>query len=84
VKKRNVTISLPEDLLKRLKVLAALRDTSVTELIRRAAAQAANECESYEEARDAMMTAIRRARDLGTKGRIAWSRESLHDREALR
>lgn len=84
MKKRNITLSLPEDLLRRLKVQAALRDTSVTELLRRAAAQLSNEAESYEQAREGMMADIRAARDLGTKGRIDWDRNSLHEREALR
>lgn len=53
-------------------------------MLRRAAVQIANETESYEEARDAMMADIARARNLGTKGKITWSRDSLHDREALR
>lgn len=84
MKRRNITLSLPEDLLKALKVKAALHDTSVSELIRQAAAKAANDDESYEQARDGMIADMQNARDLGTKGRIAWSRDSLHDREALR
>jgi plasmid stability protein len=84
VRRRNITLSLPEDLLKALKIRAALSDTSVSELLRRAAAKAVNDEESYEQARDGMIADMRNARDLGTKGRITWSRESLHDREALR
>jgi hypothetical protein len=40
----------------------------------------AEEQEGYEEARRAMLRDLRRGYNLGTKGRIDWSRESLHER----
>jgi len=69
MKRRNIILWLPEDLLRRR-----------FELLRRAAAQMAHETESYEQARDGMTEDIKLARNLGTRGRITWDRDSLHER----
>ncbi|MEK7405376.1 MAG: hypothetical protein AAB225_09730 [Acidobacteriota bacterium] len=53
MKTRNITLALPNELLRRLKVIAAQR---------------------------AMLRDLRRGYDLGTRGKIAWSRDSLHER----
>ena len=77
---RNVTLTFPEDLLRRMKSFAAKRDTSISALLTSAVSQLANEEEGYEEARDGMLADLARGYDLGTHGRITWSRDSLHER----
>lgn len=80
VKTRNVTLALPDDLLRRVKVIAAQRDTSVSAMLTQALRLVAEEQEGYQEARRAMLRDLRRGYNLGTAGKIAWSRDSLHER----
>ena len=77
---QNITLSLPRALLKRVKRLAANRDTSVSALMRAALASLADEDRRYSAARKQALAALRSARSLGTGGRRAWSRDQLHER----
>ena len=77
---RIVTLSLPEDLIRRLKVVAAKQDTSISALLATTLAQLVDQEEGYAEARDGMLADLTRGYDLGTHGRITWSRETLHER----
>jgi hypothetical protein len=63
-----------------MKILAAKRDTSISALLTSAVSQLANEEEGYAEARDGMLADLAPGYDLGTHGRITWSRDSLHER----
>jgi predicted transcriptional regulator len=80
VASRNVTLALPEDLLRRVKILAAKRDTSISALLAETLSQIADQDEGYAEARDGMFEDLERGYELGTRGSIAWSRDSLHGR----
>ena len=77
---QNVTLSLPRELLKRIKRLAADRDTSVSALMAEALARVADEDSRYAAARRRALTAMRSARSLGTRGRQTWTRAELHAR----
>lgn len=77
---RNVTLALPEELLRRLKILAARQDTSISALLTATLSDLADQEEGYAEARDAMIGDMERGYDLGTRGRISWTRDSLHER----
>ena len=61
-------------------MIAALRETSVSAMLTQALRQVAEEEEGYEEARRRMLRELRRGYDPGTRGRIAWRRDSLHER----
>lgn len=80
MKTRNVTLALPEDLLRQIKVAAAQRDTSISAMLTGALRQLAGEEGGYVEARRGMLEDLRRGYDLGTKGKAGWTRNSLHDR----
>jgi predicted transcriptional regulator len=80
VESRNVTLSLPEDLLRRVKIVAAMRDTSISALLAETLAQIADQEEGYAGARDGMFEDLERGYDLKTQGSISWSRDSLHER----
>jgi len=80
VPSRNVTLALPEDLLRRMKILAAKRDTSISALLTATLSELADREEGYAEARDAMLADLAQGYHLGTQGAIAWSRDSLHER----
>jgi predicted transcriptional regulator len=77
---RNVTLSLPDDLLRHIKRIAADRDTSVSALMAGALARLADEDRRYSAARRRSLGAMQSARNLGTGGIPAWSRDELHER----
>jgi metal-responsive CopG/Arc/MetJ family transcriptional regulator len=80
---RNVTLSLPEPLLRRFKVHAAERNQSMTALMTEAIRSLIERENSEQQAAAAkrrILARIRNAPDWGTAGRIGWSREDLHER----
>jgi hypothetical protein len=77
---QNVTLSVPRELLKRIKRLAADRDTSISALMTDALARLADGDRRYSAARKRALGALRCARSLGTGGRRTWSRDELHGR----
>jgi len=80
VETRNITLSLPRALLRRIKRLAAGRDTSVSSMMIEALTRLADEDRRYSAARKRSLTALRSARPLGTGGLRTWSRDELHER----
>jgi hypothetical protein len=77
---QNITLSLPRSLLKRVKRLAADRDTSVSALMAEALAELADADRRYATAKKRAVAAMRSARSLGTNGLRTWSRDELHER----
>lgn len=77
---QNITLSLPRDLLRRVKRLAVDRDTSVSALMYEALARLADEDRRYSAARKRALAALGSPRSLGTGGNRAWSRDDLHER----
>jgi hypothetical protein len=77
---QNVTLSLPRALLKRVKRVAADRETSVSALMAEALGRLADEDRRYAAARARALDALRSPRSLGTHGRRAWRRDDLHER----
>jgi len=80
VKTRNVTLALPENLLRRLKLIAAARESSVSALLTMTLRQIADEEQGYQQARRGMLADLQKGYNLGTQGKIGWSRESVHER----
>ena len=77
---QNITLSVPRDLLKRIKRLAVDRDTSVSSLMTEALARVADEDRRYSAVRKRALAALQSARSLGTNGRRTWSRDDIHER----
>ena len=80
MEKQNFTISLPRDLLKRVKVLAAEQDTSVSAIMERLLKEYAEHREGYRQARRDHTSLLETGLELGTGGLSSWTREELHDR----
>ena len=78
MRNRNMTITLPEDLVRRAKVLAAQRDTSVSALVRDLLTEATGADQS--EDRWAQEEALMRQGDLLRIGEVTWTRDELHQR----
>jgi hypothetical protein len=76
---KNITLSLPEELVRRAKVLAAQRDTSVSSLVARLLEQLVGDIRDYDE----VWATERRLMSDGVDmrvGPITWSRAHLHER----
>jgi hypothetical protein len=80
VEKQNITLSLSKEVLRRVKVLAAEQDTSVTAIMEKLLSDYATHHEGYRQARQDHLGLIRAGLDLGTDGAASWTREDLHER----
>lgn len=80
MKTRNITLSLPADLLRRVKVLAAQRDTSISRLLTEALADLVAREEGYVQAQQQHLALLQQGMNLGTYGRASWTREAVHER----
>ena len=76
--KRNITLSLDKDLIKRGKILAAKKETSLSGLLRDLIKQSVEEEESYEIAKKNALEILSKGFHMG--GGITYSRDSLHER----
>lgn len=80
MERQNVTLSLPKDLLKKAKILAAKSDKSLSELIREAMEEKVKESTGYQRAKQRHLMLLKTGIDLGTEGNITISRDELHTR----
>jgi hypothetical protein len=62
------------------RILAARRGTSVSQLLARLLREMVERETGHDAARQHDLARLREGTDLGTGGRITWSRDSLHER----
>ena len=77
---KNVTLSLPESLLRRFRIYAASRNQSMTSLMTEAIRTLIEQDEQSAKAKRRFLDRIQNAPDRGTGGKISWTREELHER----
>jgi plasmid stability protein len=80
MEKQNITLALPRDVMKRVKVMAAEQGVSVSALMENLLQERLARHEGYEQARQRQMAALTAGFNLGTKGERSWTREELHER----
>jgi metal-responsive CopG/Arc/MetJ family transcriptional regulator len=80
MERQNVTLSLPKSLLRKAKAVAAEEDKSLSELIREFLEKKVKEDAEYERAMEEHLKILKKGFDFGTKGKITWTREELHER----
>jgi hypothetical protein len=78
---QNVTLAIPKNLLRKAKILAIQKNTSLSGLLTQTLADLVSHQESYEQARQHNLEILKRGYNLGTQGHISWSREDLHERQ---
>lgn len=78
--RQNVTLSLPKDVLRKAKIIAIERNTSLSGLLTQLLMEAVKQEERYETSMRNHLKYLEEASDLGTEGRITWKREELHER----
>ncbi|MEI9479951.1 MAG: DUF6364 family protein [Deltaproteobacteria bacterium] len=76
--KRNITLSLDRDLIKKAKVISARRMVSVSQLLSNEVTRIIDEDEGYEENRKLALSLLEVGYHLG--GAITGTREELHER----
>jgi hypothetical protein len=77
---QNITLSLPEEDLREARIIAARRGTSVSRLLARMLRETVEQETGYAAARERSQARLREGLDLGTDGRVTWSRDDLHER----
>jgi hypothetical protein len=77
---QNVTLAIPKDILRKAKILAVQRNTSLSGLLTQTLTDLVSHQEAYEQARQRNLSLLKSGLDLGTQGRIPWKREEMHER----
>jgi hypothetical protein len=77
---QNITLSLPEEDVREARILAARRGTSVSQLLAHVLREMVERETGYDAAKERNLARLREGMDLGTGGRVTWSRDDLHAR----
>ena len=76
----NVTVSLPEHLLREARHLAVDEGVSLSRFVAMSLEQRVEAVRGFRAARERQLGLLREGFELGTYGTAAWSRESIHER----
>jgi len=81
MEKQNVTLSLPKETLRKAKILAIERNSSLSALLTQALEEIAAQADEYELAKEHHLAWLKeKSINLGTKEKITWTRDELHER----
>ncbi len=80
MEKQNVTLSIPKDLLKKAKIMAASQDKSLSQFLRESLEEKVKEKAEYDSARKRQLKLLKQGLNLGTKGQVRSLRDDLHAR----
>jgi predicted transcriptional regulator len=76
--KQNITLSVDKEVLRKGKILAAKKETSISKMLAEALGRTVEKEDSYEAAKRNALSTLKRGFHLG--GRMNWQREDLYDR----
>ena len=79
-KTQNVTLALPKNILRKAKILAVQRNTSLSGLLTQTLVEIVSRQDDYNQARQHNLAMLKEGFDLGTQGQKSWIREELHER----
>lgn len=77
---QNITLSIPKPILRKVKILAVEKETSVSALLTGLLEEIVEREDAYAAARERALARLTRPVSLGTKGTASWTRDSLHER----
>jgi len=80
MEKQNITLALPKDILRKVKIIAVHEDTSVSGLLTRILEELVTKDEAYKIAKQSHLSLLEKGIDFGTGGSIDWSRDGVHER----
>jgi hypothetical protein len=76
--KQNITLSLEKELIKKGKIVAAQRETSISKMLGELLKEIVDREDQYEAAKRNALKTLQNGLNLG--GSITWKREDLYDR----
>ena len=76
---QNITLAIPKNVLRKAKILAVQKNTSLSALLTQTLVELVAHQEAYEQARQRNLGLLKSGLDLGTQGQITWKREELHE-----
>ena len=76
--KQNITLSIDKEIIKKGKVIAAQKDTSISKMLSDQLKEIVEREDQYEAAKRDALQALKEGFHLG--GRISWKREDLYER----
>ncbi len=79
MQRQNITLSVPKDILKKVKHLAIEKQTSVSGLLAKTLEEIITKDEAYTKAKLRQLAIMQEGFDLGLKGSINYQREELYD-----
>ena len=79
-KTQNVTLAIPKNILRKAKILAIQKNTSLSGLLTQTLVDLVSNQEAFNQAREHNLVLLNNGLDLGTQGLISWKREDLHER----
>jgi hypothetical protein len=77
---QNITLAVPKPVLRKVKILAVERQTSVSALLTSLLEEIVGREDAYAAARERALARLTRPVNLGTRGQTTWTRDSLHER----
>ena len=80
MEKQNITLSLPKEVLRKGKIMAAQKGISLNALIRDLLQATAEDQKEYQASANRQIKWMREGLSLGTKGKISWKRDKLYQR----
>ena len=80
MERQNITLSIPRDILLKVKLLAVRRGTSVSGLLTQTVERLVEQEEAYAHARQRHLQWLEQGIDLGTQGQVSARRDELHER----
>ncbi len=80
MEKQNVTLSLPKETLRKAKILAIERNTSLSALLTQVLEEIVAQADEYDLAKERQRVLMRHGFDLGLSRSKDWTRDELHER----
>ena len=80
MERQNITLSVPKEILLKVKLLAVQRQTSVSGLLTQTLERLVRQEDAYAHARQRHLHWLEQGADLGTGGQMVTRRDALHER----
>ncbi len=77
---QNITLSIPKEVLKKVKHVAIEKNTSVSGLLTKALEDIVNLETGYRQAEERQLKLMEKGLDLYLSGKTGWSRDEVHER----
>ena len=77
---QNITLSIPKDILTKVKIIAAQQGTSISGFMTHVLEEIVSREEGYQASRRRHLEMLESEITLGTHGASSWTRDQLHER----